>query len=139
MSFQKAVCLCNSLLTFMSIHRVGNRFEVSLSMTLPIHLRYQEPSRTSTHSKIVLPPPLIYFRCCNSSPWILHTAASRDETKSGEHSEDAPLVLELWVPVGEKQQQGLVTVVTLLATTLGSSVVLYFLWRHREGKGLKRE
>jgi hypothetical protein len=96
---------------------------------LPIHLRYQDPSFNATHRKFSIPPPLVYVRCHSGTPSQAWTRVAFDRRVS-----DAPRValpLEVSVPVGEKQKQGMVTIATLLATTLGSAVVLVFLWRHR--------
>jgi hypothetical protein len=96
---------------------------------LPIHLRYQDPSLNATHRKFSIPPPLVYVRCDAGTAW---TRAVRDESRGADASAE---VLEVRVPVGEKQRQGLVTIVTLLATTLGSAIVLLFLWSHRPTGG----
>jgi hypothetical protein len=107
---------------------------------LPIHLRYQDPSLNATHRKFSIPPPLVYVRCgagtvptppSHPSSWT-RAVHDSDETRGADAS---AAVLEVWVPVGEKQKQGLVTIVTLLATTLGSAIVLLFLWSHRRTGG----
>ncbi len=98
---------------------------------LPIHLRYQDPSLNATHRVFSIPPPLVYVRCDAGTTW---TRAVRDSDES-RGADASAAVLEVWVPVGEKQRQGLVTIVTLLATTLGSAIVLLFLWSHRPTGG----
>ncbi|ELR13055.1 phosphatidylinositol glycan [Acanthamoeba castellanii str. Neff] len=124
--------------------KVGDRLEARLSVVLPIHLRYQDPSLDATHRKFSIPPPLVYVRCgagtvptppSHPSSWT-RAVRDSDETRGADAS---AAVLEVWVPVGEKQKQGLVTIVTLLATTLGSAIVLLFLWSHRRAGKAKRE
>jgi len=98
---------------------------------LPIHMRYQKPSSIATYQQVIIPSPLIYL-CCNSSG--LWTRLPLEAS-----NEDIRLSGQLWVPVGEQQRQGLVTAVTLLATTLGSLIVLFFLSRKCYGNKEKLE
>lgn len=113
----------------LSYHRVDGQIEAGFSATLPIHLRYQEPSSSSTHRLVAIPPPLFYARCGSASE---AQQPMRPWTRIDFTSESSPL--ELRVPVGQKRMQGLVTVATLAATVLGAAVILLaILWRDRSG------
>lgn len=114
--------------------RTDERVEFSISVTLPIHLRYQNPSHNTTHRPIQIPHPLFYVSC---EPIQSHESSRTWIRAITDDSQHSSAVLELSVPVGEMRRQTLVTTITLLATILGSAIVLVFLWRHGAPKKSK--
>lgn len=120
------------------------------SLKYPIHIRYQPPSNTADHNRVIMPMPYIHFYNLNKTSNITQVIAERlfrEQTITGSRSKYIMNIEEItsrlddlnyllsyrtnhnelahYIPVGRLNDFYKVAIITLLVTCFGSSLILY--------------
>jgi hypothetical protein len=131
-----------------------SRRDPTVTISLPIHFRYQLPSRVA-YTKVYINPPLIYLSCLqdtkqqgsNFEHFKHHTPPESElldvtniHSRTGwikltpqdneKYTTKYRLVTE--IPTGQIQLEWTITSITILVTVTGSIVVLYVVFRTAE-------
>eukprot|EP01132_Coremiostelium_polycephalum_P009363 gene9363-11501_t len=88
---------------------------LEMNITLPIHLRYQNPSNVSENRQTTIYPPNVYLKCDGKQDW-----KRVDIILS---SNLGPQTID--IPVGQLINQSTVSFLTLVVTVLGSLIVVF--------------
>ena len=88
----------------------------NMTITVPLHLRYQKPSHEQKFVTENIPLPQIFVRCQENSWKKVCVDAKQTQ-------------VEVVIPTGQLQDEELVTIVTLVATILGSLIVVFFVYQ----------
>eukprot|EP01129_Flabellula_baltica_P007088 TRINITY_DN2726_c0_g1_i3.p1 TRINITY_DN2726_c0_g1~~TRINITY_DN2726_c0_g1_i3.p1 ORF type:complete len:250 (+),score=38.68 TRINITY_DN2726_c0_g1_i3:1-750(+) len=94
----------------------------SVSITLPVHLRYQRPSNSVTHRKVFINEPLVYLTC--SPPEITQSPHMVPNNWIKLTPTNENLRLTALVPVGQRQSERIVSVGTLIVTIAGTLFII---------------
>lgn len=117
-----------------------------MQVTLPLHLRYQQPSKDNHQQSITIQAPWAGWTC-DSSPWpsIDHELIPSQPSSIFKRIPNDPKPLVLSVPVGKIQDTSLVTFGTFISVVLCTLWIIYAVYlsvqkrRRLEAKGKRRK
>jgi hypothetical protein len=102
-------------------------YDLSVTVTLPVHLRYNAPSASATHNTAVVLPPQVFVRYKHRCPSVDQKSGPLDSTPTGWQPlpfADTTGTLHVQVPVGSLQDEALVSGGTLLVTVVGALALM---------------
>uniref|UniRef100_A0A6B2LI44 Phosphatidylinositol-glycan biosynthesis class X protein n=1 Tax=Arcella intermedia TaxID=1963864 RepID=A0A6B2LI44_9EUKA len=136
------------------VYRMFNPQSHLLNISFPVHFRYQLPSDTVTHRRVYLNAPLIYVNCngknlviphvpeqmAHFDTWTTLSVIDKEQLDFSKPDPKEKLVrLVVPIPVGQRDKQTLVTVVTLLITTVAAFGIIYYIVKRETINFYERE